>query len=105
VQTEDIESACDAVFLFAMAKVSLVGKAASAKPLTEHDVAEVFGMLLPYVPQFSDELARDFETYHGAAVEAIGQDSVQAMDILGRDEVEAAGLALTRDLMISCRRW
>lgn len=67
-------------------------------PLTEDDVAELFSDTAPYVDRLSADVRTEYDTFHDAALSAVGLEDAEVDAILDRPEVEAAVAAVSDTL-------
>jgi hypothetical protein len=88
------ESEIDKDCLAAFGTVGLVEAGlrlqAEQAPLTEEDVADIFSDTTPYADRLPDPVRADYQTYHDAALSAVGLEAGEVDTILDTEDVQSA---------------
>jgi len=106
VANSDSEVDKDCLAAFAVTGLIEAGLRLRAEqgPLTEQGVADLFGDTEPYVDQLPDDTKADYQTYHDAALSAVGLEDIEVDAILDASEVQDAikGATNSLDTMSAC---
>ncbi|QAV69727.1 hypothetical protein ESZ53_04300 [Salinibacterium sp. UTAS2018] len=99
------ESEIDKDCLSAFSTVGLVEAGlrlqAEQAPLTEEVVADIFSDTTPYADRLPDPVRADYQTYHDAALSAVGLEAGEVDAILDTDDVQSAIKSVSNKLVTS----